>query len=87
MVTGHLHSAKVYPLTDYDGTRYGVDSGTLAVATGPQFVDYLEDNPANWRAAFVVLTYWKGLLLQPELVLVLDEAKSLVQFRGEVVRV
>lgn len=87
MITGHLHSAKVQPITDYSGTRYGVDSGTMAVPTGPQFVDYCEDNPVNWRSAVVVVTYWRGVLLQPELVLVLDEVKGLIQFRGEVIRV
>src|SRR3546814_13516703 len=36
---GHLHSAKVIPFTDYNGTRYGVDTGTLAAPGGPQFVE------------------------------------------------
>jgi len=30
MVTGHLHSLKVTPYSDYNGTRFGVDTGTLA---------------------------------------------------------
>jgi hypothetical protein len=30
IVTGHLHSLKVTPFDDYHGTRYGVDTGTLA---------------------------------------------------------
>lgn len=87
MVTGHLHSAKVQPITDYNGTRYGVDSGTMAIPTGPQFIDYLEDNPTNWRSAFAVLTYWHGVLLEPKLCLVLDEAKGLVQYLNEVIEV
>jgi hypothetical protein len=69
IVTGHLHSAKVTPLTDYDGTRWGVDSGTLCEAPWVQAINYLEDNPVNWRSAFVVLTFHKGRLLQPELCL------------------
>jgi len=84
-VTGHLHSLKVSPFSDLNGTRYGVDSGTLAEPTGPQFVDYLEDNPVNWRSGFVVLTFWNGHLLQPELVQVFDQ--QYVEFRGQVVDV
>src|SRR5574343_666339 len=73
MVTGHLHSHKVMPLTNYGGTHWGVACGMLAQAGGPQFTDYLEDNPVNWRSGFVVLTYWKGDLLTPEMVRVYDE--------------
>lgn len=82
MVTGHLHSAKVTPLTDYNGTRYGVDSGTLCEAPWPQAIDYLEDNPVNWRSAFVVLTFHKGRLLQPELCL--QHAPGQAEWRGKV---
>lgn len=85
MVTGHLHSLKVTPLTDYNGTRFGVDTGTMAEPGGPQFLDYMEDNPANWRSGFVVLTFYKGRLLWPEIVHVLEPGK--VQFRGEVIEV
>lgn len=85
MVTGHLHSAKVTPYTDYTGTRYGVDTGCLADPDAQAFVDYTEDGPKNWRSAFAVLTFHKGKLLQPELVLVHD--KTSVQFRGQVIKV
>lgn len=85
IITGHLHSAKVYPLSDYNGTRYGVDTGCLADAYGEQFRDYTEDNARNWRSGFAVLTFKDGELLQPELVLAWDAEH--VQFRGEVVRV
>jgi hypothetical protein len=86
-VTGHLHSQKVMPFTDYNGTRWGVDCGTMAEVSGPQFVDYLEDGPTQWRAGFAVLTFWNGRLLDPELVRVLDEEAGLVVFRGQVVEV
>lgn len=81
IVTGHLHSLKVTPWTDYNGTRYGVDTGTLAEINGDQFLNYTEDNPRNWRSGFAVLTFWKGKLLPPETVEVLDE--GLVAFRGK----
>jgi hypothetical protein len=85
MITGHLHSAKVTPHTDYTGTRYGVDTGCLADIYHPAFQGYLEDNPRNWRAGFCVLTFVGGQLLMPELVLVWDE--TTVQFRGELINV
>ena len=82
IVTGHLHSLKVTPFSDYTGTRYGVDTGTLAEPYGEQFVDYTEDSPKNWRSGFAVLTYWNHKLLLPELVQVHEEGK--VEFRGKV---
>lgn len=85
MVTGHLHSLKVTPYSDYNGTRFGVDCGSLADPSGPQFVDYMEDSPANWRSGFVVLTFHEGKLLWPEVVHVLEEGK--VEFRGKVIEV
>ena len=85
IITGHLHSAKVMPFDDYKGTRYGVDGGCIADTDAKAFVDYTEDNPKNWRSAFVILTFIAGQLLQPELVLKWDEEH--VQFRGKLVKV
>ena len=84
-VTGHLHSLKVTPLTDYNGTRWGVDTGTLADPDGPQFTDYSEDNPKNHRSGFAVLTFADGELLDPELCRVLGFGR--VCFRGHVIDV
>ncbi len=85
IVTGHLHSAKVTPVTDYTGTRYGVDTGCLADPLAAAFVDYTEDGPLNWRSGFGVLTFIKGELLPPELVTVWDERT--VVWRGELITV
>ena len=85
IVTGHLHSAKVIPFTDYNGDRYGVDTGCLADISSDAFVHYTEDNPKNWRSAFCVLTFVNGVLLQPELVLVYDHER--VQFRGQLIAI
>lgn len=85
MVTGHLHSSKVTPLSDYNGTRYGVDTGCLANPSHPAFTDYTEDSPKDWRSGFAVLTFHKGKLLMPELVQVWDD--NHVQFRGKLHRV
>lgn len=84
MVTGHLHSLKATPYTDYNGTRFGVDTGTLADPFGPQF-EYQEDNPRNHRSGFAVLTFHRGRLLWPELAHVLSEGE--VEFRGKVISV
>lgn len=85
IVTGHLHSLKVTPWSDYNGTRYGVDTGTLADPAGPQFADYLEQNPTNWRSGFAVLTFVDGQLLWPEVVHKFGE--NLIEFRGELIDV
>lgn len=82
MFTGHLHSMKVQPISDYNGTKYGVDTGTLADPYGPQFANYTELNPLNWRSGFVVVTFYKGQLLWPEFVHVLGPSKY--EFRGKV---
>jgi hypothetical protein len=86
MVTGHLHALQVRPYTDYNGTRYAVDTGTLACPVGEQFT-YAEDSPANHRSGFAVLTFRNGKLLPPELLEVIDEDAGLVCFRGQAVKV
>lgn len=85
IVTGHLHSLKVTPYDDYNGTRYGVDTGTLADPQGPQFSNYLEEGPTNWRSGFAVLTFKDGKLLFPEVVKV--HAPGQIEFRGSVIDV
>jgi hypothetical protein len=86
IVTGHLHSLKCTPFTDYNGTRYGVDTGSLADVNGQQF-SYSEDNARNHRSGFAVLTFYKGKLLPPELCEVLDEDEGIIYFRGNVFKV
>jgi metallophosphoesterase superfamily enzyme len=82
IVTGHLHALKVTPFADYNGTRFGVDTGTLADPYGPQFEGYMEDNARSWRSGFAVLTFHKQELLWPELVHV--RAQDEYEFRGKV---
>lgn len=85
IVTGHLHSAKVTPFTDYNGTRYGVDTGCLADTNAGAFTDYTEDNPKNWVSAFGMFTFKDGELLWPELVVKWDSKR--IQFRGQLISV
>lgn len=81
IVTGHLHALKVEPLSDFNGTRWGVDCGTMADPYGPQFINYTEGNPLNWRSGFVLLTFIKGKLMWPEQVWI--SGPDTVQFRGK----
>jgi hypothetical protein len=88
--TGHLHSLKVTPWTDYGNggvprTRYGVDTGTLAEPGGPQFLDYTEDGPCNWRSGFAIANFHNGRMLWPELVSVW--APGQIEFRGKIIDV
>lgn len=86
VVTGHLHSLKYTPYDDYNEyTRYGVDTGTLAEPDGPQFSNYLEEGPVNWRSGFAVLTFKDGRLMLPEFVKKWDA--NHVEFRGQIVDV
>jgi len=84
IVTGHLHSLKVTPFSDFNGVRFGTDTGTLAEIDGPQFT-YAELNPSNHRSGFAILNFFNGQLLWPELVCKFDEGQ--IQFRGEVIYV
>lgn len=83
-ITGHTHVLAVQPFTDYNGTRYGVQTGCLANPNGDQFSDYTEDNPKDWRSGFAMLTFDRGQLLMPELIQVWDETKGEIQFRGKI---
>ena len=85
-VNGHLHSLKVMPWTDLTGTRYGVDTGSLANVWGDQF-EYTEDSTRNHRSGFAVLTFYEGKLMPPELCEVISEDDGLVYFRGQVISV
>jgi hypothetical protein len=81
VVTGHLHALNVRAFTDYNGVRWGVDTGTLADTDHDAF-DYTEDNPKDWRSGFAVLTFRDSKLLWPELAYV-DHEKC--WFRGEAI--
>jgi len=84
VVTGHLHSLKITPFSDYQGDRYGVDTGSLADVHGDQF-EYSEDNPKNHRSGGAILTFVNGKLLPPELFQVWDDDH--IVFRGQLIKV
>lgn len=85
IVTGHLHRLGVRPVSDYKGTRWGVEGGMLSDREGPQFKGYTEDNPLDWQSGFVVLTFRSGQLLWPEVVSVVKP--GVVNWRGELINV
>ncbi len=81
IVTGHLHRLQVSAWTDYNGRRWGVDTGTL-LEIGPDVPQtfYAEDNAAPHGSGFAVLTFDKsGMLLPPELCEVIN---GQAYFRG-----
>lgn len=78
MCTGHLHRLQATVLTDYTGTRWGIDCGTLA-ETGGDHMHYGEDNPMNHCSGFAVLTIVDGELIHPEFCSVINEQ---AYFRG-----
>lgn len=85
MITGHLHSAKVSPHTDYNRfDRYGVDCGMVQSKNHRAFA-YTEDSASDWREAFGLLTYVGKRLMYPELVSRWDDDH--VQFRGQLIKV
>ena len=57
----------------------------MAEPYGPQFSDYTELSPVNWRSGFIVLTFRDGRLLWPEIAHVLKEGE--IEFRGEIIKV
>jgi hypothetical protein len=85
MVTGHLHSQNVRPLSDYRRhDRYGVDTGCVADKEHRAFT-YTEDAALDWRSGFALLTSRDGILMPPELITKMD-AKT-VWFRGQLHKV
>jgi predicted phosphodiesterase len=81
MATGHLHRLQAIIFSDYNGTRWGVDTGTLSETEGDH-MSYGEDNPKNHCSGFAVLTIKNGRLIQPEFCAVLD---GVAYFRGQAV--
>lgn len=79
MCTGHLHRLQATIYSDYNGTRWGIDCGTLADTNGDH-MHYGEDNPMNHCSGFSVLTFRNSRLLHPEFCSVQDEEAF---FRGK----
>ncbi len=77
--TGHLHRLQMQQFSDYRGTRFGVEGGTLAERDHIHF-HYTEHSPVNWQEGFAVMTF-AGKEIAIELVRVC--ARQAI-FRGKV---
>jgi predicted phosphodiesterase len=84
MITGHTHVLCASPISNYQGTFWGVQTGCLADPQSQTF-EYCEDSPKDWRSGFVMLSFDQGRMLMPELVMVCGEDE--VEFRGEILAV
>lgn len=83
-ITGHTHRLQSTMFADYNGVRFGVETGTLS-ELGPETdkFAYAEDNPANHCQGLVVLSFApNGMLLEPEFCRVLN---GTAWFRGQAV--
>jgi hypothetical protein len=82
IVTNHLHQGKATPVTNYKGTFWGIDTGTLCEPPWYQALDYLEDAPVDWRSSFVKLTFRKGRMMQPQFIYLWQPGQ--VEYQGRV---
>lgn len=67
LITGHTHQLQVTAIRDRKGSRWGVETGTMADPKGPQF-EYTEGAPTRAQMGFAVITFdADGHMLPPEL--------------------
>ena len=81
IITGHTHVLACQPISNYQGTYWGVQTGCLADPMSPTF-EYCEDSPKDWRSGFVMLSFDQGRMLMPEMIMVSDGANGEYEFRG-----
>ena len=78
-VSGHTHRCTVREWTDFTGTRYGIEAGTLANIYGPQFA-YTKMRPVNWQSGFAWI-HIDGATITPERIVVTPEGTA--RWRGK----
>jgi hypothetical protein len=81
IITGHTHVLCASPISNFQGTFWGIQTGMLADPHSSTF-EYCEDSPKDWRSGFVMLSFDKGRMLMPELIMVSDEKHGEFEFRG-----
>jgi predicted phosphodiesterase len=86
IITGHTHVLCVSPISNYQGTFFGCQTGMLANPLSSTF-EYCQDSPKDWRSGFVMLSFDQGRMLMPELIMVSDEENGEFEFRGCINRV
>jgi predicted phosphodiesterase len=83
IITGHTHVLCCSPITNYQGTYWGIQTGCLADPMSSTF-EYAEDGPKDWRSGFVMLSFDQGRMLMPELIMVSNEQAGEYEFRGKI---
>jgi len=81
IITGHTHVLACQPISNFQGTFWGIQTGCLADPMSSSF-EYCEDSPKDWRSGFVLLSFDQGRMLMPEMVMVSDEENGEFEFRG-----
>ena len=67
IATGHTHQLQVTAMRDRLGSRWGIETGTLADPLGPQF-EYSEGTPSRAQMGFAVISFDEdGKMFPPEL--------------------
>ena len=79
IVTGHLHRLQATIFSNYRGSFFGVDTGTLADVDADH-MSYGEDDSLNHASGFAVLTLVDGDLIYPEFCYVRNDV---AYFRGK----
>lgn len=79
-VTGHLHRLYAMPITNLNGTHWGIEAGTLAEIDSKTF-HYTELNPVDWQSGFAVLHFQNGKLSGHEFCNAMPDGRVL--FRGQ----
>jgi hypothetical protein len=80
IATGHDHKLNVRPWTDYNGTRYGIKTGTLSDLWDDSFM-YMENNASDWQPGFVVVRVFDNVIQATTCPVVIDK---LHKKRGQV---
>jgi hypothetical protein len=85
-ITSHTHRLLVRPYSDWTGTRYGAETGTLANPASSLF-EYCDGNPQDWQPGCMLLHWCGGRLMMPEAIpVVREDARpgfGLIWFRGK----
>lgn len=85
IVTGHDHALYEKAFTNYSGTHFGIDAGTLQNVWGDMFKDYTEDNSVNWQSGFVILHFRNKRFTGTEFVRAFPDGR--VVYRGDLLKV
>jgi hypothetical protein len=72
VITSHTHRLLVRPYSDWTGTRYGAETGTLANPASSLF-EYCSGNPQDWQSGCMLLTWAGSRLMCPEPIPVVRE--------------